>query len=130
MSLKLETVRTEERLDEVREFAASFQHVIGGSEALPIITASNDNGLVGYYHILQKPVISFAFHPDPDICSPRSFVEIVEGVKKWQFHNTMGDQFPRGICYALIPNSPAIPMDTIKKMGFEERGLQLVVAQG
>ncbi len=129
--LRFQQVRTQEQFDEVKDFAEGFQHIIDEKTALPIVTVGRKNkGMFGYYHVLQHPVISFAFHTSPEICSPRDFKDMVEAVKYHSFQGSMSQQFPNGACFAALPNHPIISSGVIEKMGFKNREMTIWQATG
>jgi hypothetical protein len=121
-------VRTEEEFEQVKRFAATFQHVIGGPEAQPLVMMFRGDKMFGYFHILQRPCISFAFHPD--VTTPRDFKEAGDAIRSWQQLNSITPATPNGVCYALLPEHPVISPEIIRKMGFEDREMKLYTANG
>lgn len=128
--IQFEEVRTQEQIDDAIEFAEGFQHIIDPRTALPMVMAKKEGKNVGYFHIFNQPIISFAFHTDPDVCKPRDFKEIVDKVKAWRFLNSMSPAFPNGVCFAHCPTNSVIPFETIERMGFKSREKILMQANG
>lgn len=121
--LVFKQVRNQSDFDATKRFAKEFAHDIDTS--MPVVTMERDGRKLGYYQLLQQPVVIMAFHPD---CSPRDFKEMSETVMAHRKLSSMNDIHPEGVCYTLVGEDSPVPKEAVEKLGFRDTGLKLFVA--
>jgi hypothetical protein len=62
--IKFQFVRSDTELADAEDFAASFGHQITCPDQ-PVVLLSKGAKPIGYFQMIQRPVITFAFHTDP-----------------------------------------------------------------
>lgn len=129
-AIRFSEVRTREEFDELKLFAATFDHVIDDRTMTPIIRMYRGDRLFGYFVVVTAPIMIPAFHTDPQICSPRDFKESAEHVRAWQCLNRQSERFPNGQCWIGLDNEPAIRREIIEKLGFKDTKTQLYQYNG
>jgi hypothetical protein len=124
-AIRFSEVRTQGEFDELKLFAATFNHVIDDHTMTPIIRMYRGDRLFGYYIVVLAPIVIPAFHTDRSICSPRDFKEACEQVRAWQCQNRQSERFPFGQCWVALDDEPMIGKRIIEKLGFKDTGSNL-----
>lgn len=70
------------RLDELREFAKTFNHEIE-QHPYPIFAVKKNGQFIAYVQVAMAPLAFPAIHTDPNICRPRDTVEIMKAFTYW-----------------------------------------------
>lgn len=117
--IRFSEVRTQEEFDELKLFAATFDHVIDDRTMTPIIRMYRGERLIGYFICVTAPIVIPSFHTDPAICSPRDFRDSCEQVRAWQTLNRQSERFPGGQCWIALDDEPLIRREVIEKLGFQ-----------
>ncbi len=131
--LKFELVDTREKFEELKVFAATFNHEVDDTARLPIISVSRGTRQIGYFHVVNVPMIWPAFHTDPAICSPRDTMDFVETVKNYQFLTSLGGRTPNGESHALLPedlSGGGFTPEGLSKLGYTDLKQKLWHAKG
>jgi hypothetical protein len=101
--INIDKIDTQDKFDDLKEFAASFDHLIDDHSITPIYTLSRHGNRFGYLQIILKPVIVPSFHTNNKICHPRDFFEAVIEVKQKVMQSTVDERFPEGTLLVLLP---------------------------
>lgn len=121
--LRYALTRTREELDDLSLFAASFDHKVDDHTIHPLVRVFRGQQLIAYFTVVRAPVMFPSFHPAH--CSHRDFLEICQQVRAWACLDSISDQFPNGQCWLAVDKVPAVPLERIKKLGFEPTNSEL-----
>jgi hypothetical protein len=121
--ISFEKVETQQQWDELKAFAASFNHKIDDTTLTPLIAVRRGKKLFAYFVVLNMPVLMPSFHPI--LTTKRDFVEMVEQVRSWAWLSTIGhERFPKGVAWAAFSN-PNISRRLLERMGFRSTNHEL-----
>jgi hypothetical protein len=121
--LKFGVIRTHDELESLKRFAESFNHRVGDDTIHPIYTIDFGGRMIGYYNVIQYPIVCPAMHPK--VCTPRNFVETMQSVKNHFFLTSINGQFPHGTCLLAVPRELPIPRRALEKSGFQDTKMEL-----
>lgn len=103
-NLRFGVVNTQEDLEKVGGFAASFDHEVTPFSTMPIVTISRGDCLFAYYNVIRQPIICPAFHSDPEVCSPRDFKDAFDAIRNHVFQSSMNpNTYPNGTMFMALP---------------------------
>lgn len=119
MSVKFERIDTQEKFDQWRAFAATFDHDTD-RPTMPLVMITNErNQAIGHYSQLSQPIIFPAFHPS---ISRREFRDAVEAISAHYCLASMGPLYPNGVLFTALPRK--LPISP-QKLGLESLELDL-----
>lgn len=130
--LRFKIVETKEEFEALKVFAASFDHVIDDHSRLPIVNVLRGDRQIGYYQLVNIPMVAPSFHTDTAICSRRDTFDFIQQVRSHRCLMSMGGRTPHGECVAILPEieSPTFTNEILEKLGFVDLHQKLWHALG
>jgi len=116
--LKFGLIKTEEEFKELQRFAQSFDHEVGRDAIPPIFTIERGEHMVGYYNVIQHPIVCPAMNPA--VTTPREFFETLMFLKNHYCLNSINGKFPHGM--GLMAVQTKLPQHL--KNAFERAGFR------
>lgn len=132
-NLRFGAVNTQEDLEKVGGFAASFDHKVNEYSTFPIVTISRGDRLFAYYNVIRQPVICPAFHTDPSICSPRDFKDAFDAIRNHVLQSSLNpNTYPHGTMFMALPwqTKEKYGEEQMRKLGLDTNGTVLYQAHG
>lgn len=115
--IRIGLVRTEQDLESLSKFAASFDHEVTADSIQPIYMLHRGERLFGYFNVLSIPVTYPAFHTDPEICSKRDIYEGAMAIKNFFMMGSISPMFPNGTWFVAIPFDTPFPESVLTGVG-------------
>jgi hypothetical protein len=124
-SLRYDLVDTPEKFNDMKRFAATFNHHIDDTTRLPIVRVFRGDQQVAYFQIIKTPMAAPAFHDN--LCSPRDTCEIIDKVRSHMLLGSLGGRTPNGECLIILPERlrGGFTKPLIEKMGFIDLGQKI-----
>lgn len=127
--LRFKKVETPEEMTLVKEFGASFDHVVNEHSRDPIIMVLRDGKLISYFQVIQAPIFAHSLHTDPSVLSPRDFLDLAEQTRAFQFISSLGGRTPHGESLVLAPQSTHME-SALRQLGYTDLKQKLWHALG
>lgn len=121
MCLSFKPASTETHKDELRQFAANFDHKI--TFDYPVVMVERDGVLIAYFSVINMPILTFGLNPN--VCTPRDTSETVSAAISWA-------KIQHGGCLVTRPDDPKTKFnDTVMhKLGFDKCPFDVFMTKG